>query len=215
MKYKTIVIIILALFNLTNIAQNKIKNNTINFKKNAIYLIGKGSKSKSKLIAENFNIKDKNITHVGIGFVKKNELIIYHVIDGNKQKNALKINTLNEFIKTEDIYYLGIWEYKTNKNNMSILKKKCNLFKNRHITFDYFFTISNDNNLYCSEFCYNILKMVDKKEFNIKPTKKILNEFYSNVLNRDSITYFPVDFFQKNKKFKLIFENNFNKNQTR
>jgi len=206
MRYKIIIFTILVLLNLSNIGQNIELIQNIDFNENAIYLIGKGSKSKSKLIAENFNISNKNITHIGIGFFRNNKLTIYHVIYGDKQKTALRVSTLNEFMDSSDAYYIGVWKYKATKHIIDTLIEKCKTFEYKHIAFDYFFTLSNDNNLYCSEFCYNVLRSIDEVTFKFTPTKRKLNKFYSNVLERDSIIYYPVDFFQKNKKFRLIFE---------
>ena len=62
----------------------------LKFKKHTIYLFSRGTKTKSGLIADKFNISDKNITHVGIGFIKNDSLKIYNVIDCDTDIKLLK-----------------------------------------------------------------------------------------------------------------------------
>lgn len=196
----TLKIYILLVFTHNCFSQNQIAFN--NFKKNAFYLIAKGTRSKSYLIAKNFNVRDENITHVGIGFLENGEFKIFHVTDVNK--NAFKINTINQFVNDQSTYYLGIWESKISKSKFNKLKNICKNYKNKNVIFDYSFQLNNNEfKLYCSEFCENVLKKIG---FKFKPYYKKLNPFYKNVLKRDILEYFPVDFFQMNKNFKLVYE---------
>jgi hypothetical protein len=107
----------------------------LKFKKHTIYLFSRGTKTKSGLIADKFNISDKNITHVGIGFIKNDSLKIYNVIDCDTTKNALRVDNLKSFVNDDKIYYLSIWECKNNKNDYKNLVKVCDKYIIKKIFF--------------------------------------------------------------------------------
>lgn len=176
---------------------------------NNFYIVCRGTYSKSALIAEKFNLHDRNITHCGIGFFVGSSFIIYNVADNNQSKlSALFIDSFNSFSKSSDIYYVSIWKYRVNRFALAQIRKSCEHYFQRKISFDFNFNINeNDNVLYCSEFCYRILKELRCRKLNFKPTQITLNnELYESLLNRKTLTYFPVDFFETNKKFKKVYE---------
>ena len=195
--YTNILYILFFLINISTYSQN--------FKKKSIYLVCRGTLSKKELIGEKFNMSNKNITHIGIGLFINNQMKIYNVSDNKIIDNsALICETLDEFLKLNDIYYLGIWEYKTNKKMIKEIQDNISILKN--VKFDKQFQISKDNNLYCSEFVASILNSIG--DFNYKPIIKELNGVEKDILGSDSFEYYPVDFFLQNKKFtqkKIIF----------
>lgn len=197
--YNIIFYIIFCLINISTYSQD--------FKKNSIYLVCRGTLSKKDLIGEKFNLSNKNITHIGIGLYINNQLKIYNVSDNKVIDNSsLLCESLDEFSNINDIFYLGIWEFKTSKK---IIKKiQDNIFSLKNVKFDKRFRISNDNELYCSEFVANILNSVEC--FNYKPLIKELNGVEKDILDSDSFEYYPVDFFLQNENFtqkKIIFIN--------
>lgn len=209
---KSICFFLLLLFSINSTAQNVIKN--LKFRQNTIYVFCRGTKTKSGLIAGKFNVKDRLITHIGIGFVENDVLKIYNVIDCDSSKTALITDNLKSFV-CDKAYYLSIWKCKNNLQEFLRLKEACYKQSRPKVYFDYSFNLNdNDNNLYCSEFCYRMLKTANSVKFNFYPHKKKLESFYRAVLRREELLYYPVDFFQSNKNFTKIFETNFNKKKS-
>lgn len=99
---------------------------TLNLNKNYLYIVCRGTNSKSPLIALKFNLIDSNITHVGIGFFKENTFNIYNVTDNNKnEESALVRDSYQSFKNSSDLYYLSIWQYKINKKRLGKIKQIC------------------------------------------------------------------------------------------
>ena len=63
---------LLVLFNQVGFSQNILP-------KNSIYVVCRGTTLKRSLIGDGFNISNKNITHIGIGYVENDSLKIYNV----------------------------------------------------------------------------------------------------------------------------------------
>jgi hypothetical protein len=202
------IFLLLLLFSVNAISQKTIEN--IKFEENTIYVFSRGTKTKSGLIAEKFNVSDKNVTHVGIGFVENNELKIYNVIDCDTTKTALVIDDLKSFVSNK-VYYLSVWKCDNNIKDFLKLQAICHEYLNRKVYFDFAFTLEEkDTVLYCSEFCSRVLRITNSKKFDFQPKKMKLESFYKAVLKREELIYYPVDFFQDNKSFSKIFEINFN-----
>lgn len=177
---------------------------------NTIYLFCRGTRAKSGLIAEKFNSIDKIITHVGIGYLDKEELKIYNVTDCDSSKTALVIDNLTSFISS-GTYYLSVWKCNNTEREYLKLKEICSEYSKLKVYFDFTFTLNeNDNVLYCSEFCSRVLKKTNSKKFDFKPKKIKLEAYYQALLNRKQLLYYPVDFFENSKYFNKIFETNLN-----
>jgi hypothetical protein len=136
-------------------SQNTIAN--LKLEKNTIYVFSRGTKTKSGIIAEKFNLHGKKITHVGIGFLEHNALKIYHVVDIDTMQTALVVSDLKSFIN-ESVYYLSIWKCHANYTDFKNLKKICKGYSTKKIYFDFSFRLHDDTTLYCSEFCAAVLK---------------------------------------------------------
>ena len=65
------------------------------------------------------------------------------------------------------------------------------------IQYDYAFDLGN-NNLYCSEFVYDLFKSMNVKKFRFLVSKDKLQYPLNLLYRKDSITYIPVDFFKTN-----------------
>lgn len=186
---------------------NKIPKKNMPLKKNTIYLVCRGTKKKSGLIAEKYNLNDRKSTHVGIGFFENDELKIYHVTNTKTYKgSALIIDDLNCFLDQKSVYYLGIWACHTNIIDFEKAKRICEDFASLPVKFDKSFLLDNKNQLYCSEFCHKVLNLTNPVIFDFSPSKIKLDEFYRLVLKRDFLIYYPIDFFQQNKKIFKIYE---------
>ena len=190
---------------------SNIRQQTV-FETNKIYLVCRGTTSKSSLIAHQFNIADTNITHVGIGFNKNGKLNIYNVTDISHGRSALVLDSLESFIASPDVYYLSIWEFNSNPLEILRLKKICSDYYLRKIWFDAGFKINDDDSLYCSEFCAIVLKKLQNGLLNFKPRTIVLkNLLYEQILERKQMIYYPVDFFQQGNIFRKVFSYRFAK----
>lgn len=183
----------------------------VKFQAEKLYMIARGTKSKQGIISKNFNSADTNITHIGLAYYElpTRKLKIYNISTEKKLKNALVVESIEEFVSPKDIFYLGIWECSLKKSQFLKVKKVLSGYERRLITFDYDFDLQNaDSSLYCSEFCWNILNSVSTGQFSYKPkTKLVTNSFFKNVIGRDTLTYVPVDFFMSFSGFRKMKEN--------
>lgn len=176
---------------------------------NSIYFVGRGTLSKKELIGERFNLLNKQLTHIGLGFIENDTLQIYNVSSDKKEKNSsLIVETISDFKNVNDIFYFGIWEYKMTKKNIKKIKSELLKIIKTQITFDKKFSLENDNQLYCSEFVYKVLVTI--KELNFKPTTIELNRIEQQILENEKLIYIPVDFFLNNKNIKEIKTENIN-----
>jgi hypothetical protein len=175
--------------------------------KHAIYVICRGTNSKSALIGRNFNNSDTNITHVGIGVGNGSELSIYNVIDNPVVgQSALVVDDLKSFISKPDLFYYSIWQLQASPFQVEQVVKLCRSIAEKKIVFDAKFELKDDDFLYCSEFCALVLLTLDMKPQLVPKTVKLQNKLFASFLKREILTYFPVDFFQSCKGFKKIFE---------
>lgn len=189
-------------------SQNNIKDLTL--EKNTIYLFCRGTKAKAGLIAEEFNSKDRKITHVGIGYLDDGKLSIFNVTDRDTIKTALVVDDLKSFI-SEGAFYLSVWRCKNTEANFLKLKEICSRYKKSKIYFDYTFLLNNKYDvLYCSEFCAKVLMEIDPQKFHFRTKKLKLDYYYQALLNRNRLVYYPVDFFEGCIYFSKVFETNFN-----
>lgn len=202
------ILFMLLFFAINIFSQNRIQD--LKFEQHTIYIVCRGTKAKSGLIAEKFNSTDKNITHVGIGYYDKNELKIYNVTDRDSSKTALLIDNLDSFASASaGTYYLSIWKCNNTEGEYLKLKETCSGYSKHKLYFDFSFTLNaNDNILYCSEFCSRILKTTNSKKFDFTPKMLDLEPYYQAILNRKQLQYYPVDFFEESIYFTKIFETN-------
>jgi hypothetical protein len=198
-----VLITVIFSFYKTPTLDNKIKN--IKFDNGTVYLVQRGTTGKLGNVAKDFNINNKYASHLGIGYVENNTLTIYHVyVEKNSKGNSLYVETINNFILPEDLNYLSVWKLK------NIDPQKFNAIKNtliesekENINFDFKFE-ENNTAYYCSEF---IVRILEKNNIEIMSDhKKNIVGMISQILKKDTLTYFPVDGFENNGKATKIFE---------
>lgn len=183
-------------------------NQTINnlaLEPESIYLVQRGTTGKLGNVAKDFNIKNKYASHLGIGFVKNNRLTIYHVyVDKNKNNSNLYIEDIDQFIKPEDLNYLSIWQLKNiDKKSFRRIRQTLTESEKENINFDFKFE-ENDTAYYCSEF---IVRTLEKSNIEIMSDhKKNIVGMISQILKKDTLTYFPVDGFENTGKATKVFE---------
>ena len=173
-----------------------------------IYIFCRGTRSKAYLLAHKFNMRDTNSTHVGIGFYHDQRFFIYNVIDeAPKDKTALVVDSLSSFLSSNEVYYFSLWECANNQRELALLKQQLTSYVNRKITFDTQFRLAEDDSLYCSEFCAQVLNNFGGGKFEFFPLNKPLNNpLFEAVLGRRNISYYPVDFFQTSAFVRKVYE---------
>lgn len=196
-------IIVIFSFRKSSSLNTRIKN--LDFKEQTIYLIQRGTTGKLGNLAKDYNIKNKYASHLGIGFMENNTLKIYHVyVDKNQKNNNLYTESIDEFIKPEDLNYLSLWQLKNiDTEKFNTIKKTLEQSEKENILFDYSFD-ENNKAYYCSEYI-----VIELKKSNIEimsERKKSLIGMAKQILKKDTLTYFPVDGFEKNNTATKIFE---------
>lgn len=177
---------------------------------NSIYLFTRSTALKVDYIAKDFNLSDSLATHIGIGYKIDDDYKIYNIsYDKVENNTALICDNLETFISMNDIVQFSIWEFTLDINQMNRFKKAIKEYLKKQIIFDRGFQIKDDDILYCSEFVYHILSKTDAVKFSFEPISKKLNKFYATALDRKTLEYIPVDFFQTFNLFKKVEEVNF------
>lgn len=161
----------------------------------SLYIVTRGTTDKSNIIGSNFNLHNKNITHIGIGIIEEGILKIYNVMPLVEEDNLL-VDDFQSFFNKKDVFYKGIWSCPLKPDDMSIIKKKITYFKSINLKYDYEFNIHNQN-YYCSEFVANILNSISN--FKFIPTK-----------TNNSFEYYSADFFMSDSRFKQVHINEIN-----
>ena len=181
---------------------------TIDISEDRIYIFSRGTRSKAYLLAHQFNIRDTNSTHVGIGFYQDHRFFIYNVIDEAPEgKSALVINSLDSFLLGEDVSSFSLWECANSVQDLALMKTLLRNYMNKKIAFDVQFKLAEDDSLYCSEFCAQVLNRLGGKKFDFHPiTKPLNNPLLEAVLGRMNIYYYPVDFFQRSAFVRKVYE---------
>lgn len=190
-------------------AQHSCDLKSIALRQNSIYLVCRGTQQKMGFIAEKFNLKDKNITHVGIGIVENDSLIIYNVNNIESGNSALQIENPKTFTAPPDVFYFSLWEYRSTSKAIKKLKKILKRYTLKPIVFDMNFNEKDNENLYCSEFCAKVLLELYPTSFSFPLTEKKLDQAYSGLLERKILRYYPVDFFQIDNRFHKVYEAHF------
>lgn len=171
------------------------------------YLVLLGNKNKlSDKIKNSFNyLKNSKYNHVGFLFISSSGL---HIIDVHpdairKSPFLIKKDFKNLILDdTNKIEYISIWKIKNLKSETLLGKLN---FKDT-IYYDYNFDNKTSNKLYCSEFVAKTLENIFHEDSKFILLTKKLNKLEKMILKKDSIQYYPVDFFIKNSQFVFVSE---------
>lgn len=200
-KVNVIYIIVLILFSNCN------KNYARILKDDKVYLFFRESESKLGYISQSYNINNINYSHVGIGILKNNALRIIHILPNNfKDKNDLKIDSYNDFFnpQKDNIIHGTILEIrKSNKKHYKEFEVLLNSYRNKKLSFDKKFN-EFDEKYYCSELVCKLLE--DLTLFKCEKTKVKLKRLDKQFLQRDSLSYYPVDLYFGENNFKEVLE---------
>jgi hypothetical protein len=167
------------------------------------------------IIADEFNIADTNSTHVGIGYNEKGKSLIINVTnDASRKNNALVIEPLNKFIESDEVVSCSIYRLKVSNAEYRKFKAIIKKIQPKKIVFDFQFNLFNEDTLYCSELCYQILSQIDSGIIRTPfIRRKITNPFIKTAINREYLDYIPVDFYYYiNRRLEHIETRFFKKN---
>ena len=171
------------------------------------YLVLLGNKNKlSDKIKNGFNyLKNSKYNHVGFLIISSSGL---HIIDVHpdairKFPFLIKKDFRNLILNhNNQIEYISIWKIKNLKSETLLGKLN---FKDT-IHYDYNFDNKTSNKLYCSEFVAKTLENIFHEDSKFILLTKKLNKLEEMILRKDSIQYYPVDFFIKNSHFVFVSE---------
>lgn len=170
------------------------------------FLVVRGTDSKAGVIARDFNRCDPEATHVGIAFCRLGKWRVYHVSnEGGKNRTALYDVPLQAFADEPGNRYLALWEFRGAIPGKADVLRAISQISTQKISFDIDFNPIDDQNLYCSEFCVKVLHAA-----GILPVFPLMSASISGlratVLGRTRLDYWPVDFFERDRRFVKVFE---------
>ena len=176
--------------------------------KGTLFFVGRGTQAKQSLLADQFNCESHDLTHVGLAINVNERFTIYHVSDVQEEKGSAFVETtLEEFISVSGIFYWGIWKMELPADMLKRVVDHILVYKKRVVKFDTQFLLSDDDNLYCSEFCAMVLAKAGVCEESLQPVEiKLNNPFMKAFLEREILYYQPVDFFLNLKGVLLLYE---------
>ncbi len=202
------IILIIIIFSIFNKKDDDFYND-IKFEKGKVYLFFRETNSKVGEIAKSYNINKTNFSHVGIGSIIDNKIMIVHILPNEEfrsKDSQLHFETIKQFYhpKKDSVKSAEILRFRNiTPEQFKNFEKLILELKSKKITFDKNFTTKRDSSYYCSELVEYILETIDEN-FRILPIKKKLVKFDQFYLQRDSIEYYPVDIFMNNKNFVHI-----------
>jgi len=172
---------------------------------NSCYLVFRDSETKEGFFVKNFNVSNKNLTHVGFLLFRNNKWCVFHAID-KKVGNSIVVDNWNDFAHNENKETLKIQVLKIDGDSFDkdkLLNKidsvqKCNL------QFDFNFDKDVKDKTYCSKFVCHMLNEIDPDKYNFKLQKKKLNNLEAAYLKKEFLEYYPVDIFFSNKFLKPV-----------
>lgn len=192
--FSSLLLYIFFFFNSTCFSQNQFPIN-YKFVENDCYIIARGTTSKQEFISKKFNSINDSITHIGIGLFYNKAFKIFNV-NAVRNSNALTIESFDSFINQEDLIYYGIWKLDLDTIQLSLLSNYLTDIAKKNINFDFDFIINqNDNNLYCSEFCWLATNVLGSGySFQLKKIQTA-ELGLDKILKRDILEYVPLDYF--------------------
>jgi hypothetical protein len=181
--------------------------------KNYIYLFYRKTDSKNGIIAQSYNRNNSKMSHIGIGFVDKdNNFLINHILEKNIKlsQNDIWSSSVDEFYnKREKIVGGEVWISKKPLSDiqMASIKNCIDSIKATNVRFDFDFNFNDHKNMYCSEFAYVVLNKVSEFKIDSKLSSTKLKGLKKTFLGRSTLKYLPVDFLYLNHNFEKIYSN--------
>lgn len=197
------IILVTAFFNYKPKLKQEIKQ--LKFRKDIVYLVLRGTNTKIGGIVKDFNLYSSKASHIGIGILEGNKLNIFHVNENlSNREDNLFYESIEEFASDENVTYLSIWQV---VDTDSVIYQIIFFNLKQSLKYKYDFDkniLINNNKYYCSEYVINMIDSPDYLKF--ESNHKMLNGFAKAYLKRDTLVYYPVDGFVRNKNVRKIFE---------
>jgi hypothetical protein len=113
-------------------------------------------------IFRRLSLKDPKYSHAGIIHVENKNIFVYHMLGGEGGKNnTMRKERIESFCNSFQSNGFGV--YRTDQNAASI-DSLATVYYNKHIVFDDKFNLSTDDQMYCTELIYKILKEVSGQD---------------------------------------------------
>ena len=174
-------------------------SNGLKLKDTTVYLVLRGSDTKLGGYAKQYNSINPYASHIAIMIIEKGVKKVFHVnTDKNKKGSHLISEELTSFTKSnqENYPYISFWEIKRlNSIAISRLQNYIKELDTASIKFDYQFNFENNEEMYCSEFVYKSLVSIDSLRFSVPKTRKKVLKSHQFFLKKDTLDYYPVDYF--------------------
>jgi len=196
-------LLVLTFFSILSI--NNLYSQREHIDKNDVVLIGRGTIGKQNILKK-LNIENNYLTHIGIGFLENDNLIVYHVsVDKVVEGSSLIKENYDTFISEDGLFYVAIWSVNLNfieKNKIIEIIKK---IEKEKVVFDKNYSLYNEpNELYCSEFVVKVFNKIRNDYFLPTSTSEINDVLIKSMI--EDKEYYPVDFFINDKSFEIIYE---------
>lgn len=106
----SLIIVILTFF--AQCKKGQISYKGVDFNDQNIYLFYRETNSKAGMISKSYNIHQSNYSHVGIGFLDGNQVVVYHILHDKDNEQNFKYSelikdTLDEFYNPKNDEVVG------------------------------------------------------------------------------------------------------------
>ena len=164
--------------------------------RDSIYIVCRGTVAKAGLIPAHFNLQDAYATHVGLGWWDGEGFFVHHVSNEKiPGMDAFRKEKLAAFISGEDVFYISLVAVKDALATPALAAKLLRAYRQQAIEFDFEFEEGNGS-YYCSEWVVAFLQKLSPAGLQFTPTKRMISHALArSLLQRDTLTYYPVDFY--------------------
>lgn len=136
---------------------------------------------------QNFNTVDKTYSHSGLAFIEDGQVMVYHSIAGvdeNPDENFKK-EPFDSFVNPTRKVCFGIFRYRLSAEEITCVALNFKDLEKRHVKFDKFFDLKDDEKQYCSEAIAKTLKKCTNGKYiiptTIRENMKIKNKGYEHL----------------------------------
>lgn len=128
------------------------------------------------------NPQDKSYSHAGWVFAENDSLLVYHAQgDDQRKTQGIRRETLYSFCHPEQAKKIAIYRPQWQQHWRKETHIKAKDYYARQVPFDYSFSLSNGDSLYCSEFVAACLAKGTMGKLEIQPA------------TTDSLQYLPIE----------------------
>lgn len=147
---------------------------------------------------QSFNTTDKTYSHSGLAFYEDGKIVVYHSIGGEDENPSenFKKEPFDSFVNPKRKVGFGIFRYKLTATELDCVTVQFKDLEKRHVKFDKYFNLQDDDKQYCSEAIAKTLKKCTNNRIvipiTIKEKLKIKNKGYEHLKDK-RFEYIAVD----------------------